>query len=99
MEVFRNYSILRRLIASYELMHILHSQRFCADRSRAKPLAKHAKACFKRRATAVLRWLDCWTAARHTSTSWFNTSNLIQSNRMTVAENKPQKQRNCLANF
>ena len=33
------------------------------------------KACFKRRATAVLSWLDC---------SSFQTSNLIQSNRTAV---------------
>ena len=37
-------------------------------------------ACFKRRATAVLSWLDC-------SSTWFQTWNLIQSNRMAVAEN------------
>ena len=33
------------------------------------------------------------------STTWFQTSNLIQSNRTAVAENKAQKKRNGLANF
>ena len=32
----------------------------------------------------VLRWLDC-------STTWFQTSNLIQSNRPAVAKNTTQK--------
>ena len=54
-----------------------------------------SKACFKRRATAVPSWLDCSsTAARlqhDTCTTWFQTSNLIQSNRTAVAENKTQK--------
>ena len=54
------------------------------------------KACFKRRATAVvLSWLDCGsTVARlqhDTSTTWFQTSNLIQSNRTAIAGNKIQK--------
>ena len=53
------------------------------------------KACFKRRATALISWLDCRsTVARlqhDTSTTWFQTSNLIQSNRTAVAENKTQK--------
>ena len=48
---------------------------------------KDTKACFKRRATAVLSWLDCSsTVARlkhDTSTTWFQKSNLIQSNRTT----------------
>ena len=47
-------------------------------------VSQHAKACFKRRATAVLSWLDC-------SSTWFQTSNLIQSNRTAVAKNKTQK--------
>ena len=48
------------------------------------------KTCFKRRATAVLIWLDCSsTAARH-GTTWFQTPNLIQSNGTAVAENKLQ---------
>ena len=51
-----------------------------------------AKVCFKRRATAVLSWLD-------SSSTWFQTSNLIQSNRTAVAENKTHKKRNGLANF
>ena len=41
---------------------------------------KYLKACFKRRATALL---SCSTVARlqhDTSTTWFQTSNLIQSN-------------------
>ena len=62
-----------------------------------------SKACFKRRATAVLSWLDCSsTVARlkhDTSTTWFQTSNLIQSNRTAVAENKSQNYGNSLANF
>ena len=33
------------------------------------------------------------------STTWFQTSNLIQSNRMAVAENKTQKCRKGLANY
>ena len=61
------------------------------------------KACFKRtrRATAVLSWLDCSSiSARHWHVwSWFQTSNLIQSNRTAVAENKTQKYRNGFANF
>ena len=44
--------------------------------------------CFKRRATAVLSWLDC--SSTTASTSWFQTSNLIQSNRTAVAKNKTQ---------
>ena len=42
------------------------------------------------------------TAARlhhNTGTTWFQTSNLIQSYRTAVAENKTQKYRNGLANF
>ena len=54
-----------------------------------------ANACFKRRAIAMLSWLDCSsTVARlqnDTNTTWFQTSNLIQSNRTAVAENKTQK--------
>ena len=61
------------------------------------------KASFKRRATAVLSWLDCSsTVARlkhDTSTTWFQKSNLIQSNRTAVAENKSQNYGNSLANF
>ena len=45
---------------------------------------KTIKAYFKRRATAVLSELDC-------SLTWFQASNLIQSNRTAVAENKTQK--------
>ena len=52
------------------------------------------------RATAVLSWLDCsLTAAGHYSTTWFQTSNLVQSNRTAVAENKTHTKRNGLANF
>ena len=47
---------------------------------------KQSQACFKRRATAVLSWLDCCsTAAPNTSTTWFQTSNLIHT--MTVEWN------------
>ena len=57
-------------------------------------------ACFKRHATAVLSWLDCSSPLLHdTSMTWFQTSNLIQSNRTAVAENKTQNKRNGLANF
>ena len=48
------------------------------------------KACFKRRAAAV----PGSTIARlqhDTSTTWFQTSKLIQLNRTAVAENKTQK--------
>ena len=50
----------------------------------------------RRRATAML------SLARlqyDTSTTWCQTSNLIQSNRTAVAENKTHKKRNGLANF
>ena len=46
-------------------------------------------ACFKRRATAALSWLDC-TRLQH-DTSTIQTSNLIQSNRTAIAENKTQQ--------
>ena len=48
---------------------------------------------FKSRATAVLSWLDCSSTVHDTSTTWFQTSNLIQSNTTAVAENKTQKRR------
>ena len=55
----------------------------------------YTEACFKRRATAVLSWLDCSsTVARlqhDTRTTWFQTWNSIQSNRIAVAEHKTQK--------
>ena len=47
-----------------------------------------SQVCFKRRDTAVLRWLD-W------GTTCFQTSTLIQSNKMAVAENVKKG----LANF
>ena len=51
-----------------------------------------SKACFKRRATAVLSWLDCVARLQHDiGTTYFLTLNLIQSNRMAVAEKKAQK--------
>ena len=53
---------------------------------------QESKACFKRRATTVLSWLDCSSTQWHdTSTTWFQSSNLIKSNRTAVAENKTQK--------
>ena len=47
-----------------------------------------SKACFKRRATAVLSWLDYSSTV--CSTTLFQTLNLIRSNRTAVAENKTQ---------
>ena len=61
-------------------------------------------ACFKRRATAALSWLDCISTVvsktkhfrnylfrlQH-DTSTIQTSNLIQSNRTAIAENKTQQ--------
>ena len=49
--------------------------------------------------------MSCYCSAKlarlqqDTGTTWFQTSNLIQSNRTAVAENKTQKYRNGLANF
>ena len=61
-------------------------------------------ACFKRRATAALSWLDCISTVvsktkyfrnylfrlQH-DTSTIQTSNLIQSNRTAIAENKTEQ--------
>ena len=50
----------------------------------------------------LLRCLAGSTVARlqhDVSTTWFPTSDLIQSNRTAVAQNKAQKKRNGLANF
>ena len=46
----------------------------------------HTWTCFKHRATAMLSWLNC-------STTWFQTSNLIQSNKMAITENKTQNKK------
>ena len=48
-------------------------------------------ACFKRRASAVLSCLNFSTTQHDCSMTWFQTSNLTQLNKITVAENKTKK--------
>ena len=47
-------------------------------------LVQRSTTGLKRRVSAVLSWLDF-------STTWFQTSNLTQSNKIAVAENKTKK--------
>ena len=50
-----------------------------------------SKACFKRRATSVLSWLDWSSTAERHRDDMVSDVELIQSNRTAVAENKTQK--------
>ena len=78
----KNDRAIPRKIAIYgpgqRFISVLHENGTASDRYKSK-------ACFERRATAVVR------LQQDTSTTWFQTSNLVQSNRTAVATQKKKR--------